>query len=297
MIKVRHLIRRSPALIRIIIGLLLTVAIASPIFFPLYQFEYAATQGQTVIWAPIALFTVFVLLLPQWLRWIHGVNRPWRHIGLQGKAVWWKTWILAFGAGMVGVVLLYGLQIWLGWGRWMPPPTHWGRNLMEGLLVGIGVGLAEEILFRGWLLFELEQDYRPLAALGFDAGIFAIAHYLRPLSEILATWPQFVGLLLLGVALVWARRIPVRQTEGQRPITTLGPAAGLHGGLVFAYYQFDVNDLVSMTDRVPAWITGIGGNPLAGLLGLGFLSLIAFSTYRASHRPMVLQRSPIGSQR
>jgi hypothetical protein len=73
-------------------------------------------------------------------------------------------------------------------------------------------------------------------------------------------------------------------------LTTLGYAAGLHGGLVWAYYQVDVNNLVLATDAVPPWITGIGGNPLAGLLGLGLLGAIAYRTYVASHRKISGQR-------
>jgi len=45
-----------------------------------------------------------------------------------------------------------------------------------------------------------------------------------------------------------------------------------------------VNDLVLSTERVPEWMTGIGGNPLAGLLGVGFLMVISGITYAASHR-------------
>jgi membrane protease YdiL (CAAX protease family) len=261
----------------------LTIAIAAPIFVPLYQLEYAATQGKTVIWAPITLFIVFMLCLPSWLRHVHRCPRPWSQLGLNGGVTGGKAWFIAFAAGWMGVVLLYGLQLLLGWSVWVPPnPADLGRNLLAGLLVGVGVGLAEEIIFRGWLLFELEQDYRPLPALWLNAGLFAIAHYLRPLSEIWATWPQFVGLLILGAALVWARRIPLRGTPSQSTMTTLGPAAGLHGGLVFAYYQVDVNDLVSTTGRVPEWVTGIGGNPLAGLLGLGCLGVIAYTTFTLS---------------
>ena len=284
MTQVWHVIRLSPALIRIGIGLLATVAIAAPIFLPLYQAEYAATQGKTIIWAPIALFSIFVLLLPKWIRRIHRCSHPWLCLGMTGGQTWWQGWLLYFGIGLFGVMLLYGLQISLGWGVFrFPAQGKLGANLLEGLLVGIGVGLAEEVIFRGWLLFELEQDYRPLPALWLNAGIFAIAHYLRPLSEILATWPQFVGLVLLGATLVWARRIPTRGNQSQSALTTLGPAAGLHGGLVFAYYQFDVNDLVSPLDTIPGWITGIGGNPLAGLMGLVCLSAIAYITYTASH--------------
>jgi hypothetical protein len=165
----------------------------------------------------------------------------------------------------------------------MPPvPSQVLPNLFEGFLVGLGVGLAEELLFRGWLLFELEQDYPAVGALWLNAVIFAIAHYLRPLEAILESWPQFLGLLLLGLTLVWARRIPLRQGPLNQG-TTLAFAAGLHGGLVWAYYQVDVNDLVVATGQVPDWITGIGGNPLAGILGLALLGGIAYGTYLLSH--------------
>lgn len=283
MLKVWHGIQRSPAWLRVVILLLVTVVVAAPIFFPLYQFEYTATQGKTVIRAPIALFCVFVLLLPLWMRCVHQRSRPWQALGMHCLRAWLRTWLVAFVAGGLAVGLLYGLQLLLGWSTWVGPGTaNWPYNLLEGLLVGVGVGLAEELIFRGWMLFEFEQDHPLPIALVVDAGIFAIAHYLRPLSEILATWPQFVGLFLLGCALVWARRIPLSPSGHHKPTTTLGPAAGLHGGLVFTYYQFDVNDLVSTTNRVPDWITGVSGNPLAGLLGLSLLGAIAYITYTLS---------------
>ena len=276
-------IRRCPALVRVAVGLAGVVLLAVPIALPLYYWEYTATQGKSVIWAPISLFIVFVVGLPSWMRGVHHCRYPWRQLGFSQRDRWWQGWAIAFIAGIVGIMLLYGLQWVLGWSTWQGLGPAAGRFLLEGLLVGFGVGLAEELLFRGWLLYELEEDFTPAAALGLNALIFAIAHFLRPWSAILATWPQFVGLALLGVALVWARRIPVAGRWQQRRITVLGPAAGLHGGLVFAYYQVDVNDLMMATGQVPEWVTGIGGNPLAGLLGLGFLSVIASITYYASN--------------
>lgn len=268
---------------RVVICLAGAVLLAVPIALPLYYWEYASTQGQSVIWAPVSLFVVFVLGLPSWMRGVHHCRYPWRQLGFSQGDLWWRGWGVAFIAGIVGIGLLYGLQLLIGWSTWQGLGPAAPRFLLEGLLVGIGVGLAEELLFRGWLLYELEQDFTPAAALWLNALIFAIAHFLRPLSAILATWPQFVGLVLLGAALVWARRIPVARRWQQRDTTVLGPAAGLHGGLVFAYYQVDVNDLVVATAQVPEWVTGIGGNPLAGLLGLGFLSVIGGITYGASH--------------
>ena len=276
-------IDRGPALVKIVAYLVGVIGLAAPIVVPLYRWEYVTTDGQSVIWAPVTLLGVFVLCLPRWLRRVHACRTPWQALGFQNPRAWCRSWGYAFIAGVMGIVLLYGLQLLLGWGRWQSPSQDVGRFLLEGSLVGVGVGLAEEFLFRGWLLYELEQDFTAAIALWINAIIFAIAHFIRPLSAILATWPQFVGLVLLGAALVWARRIPTGTRQGQQTITTLGAAAGLHGGLVFAYYQVDVNDLIMRTGQVPEWLTGIGGNPLAGLLGLIFLSVICAATYRASH--------------
>jgi membrane protease YdiL (CAAX protease family) len=263
---------------------MLTIAIASPLCVPLYRWEYAATSGQSVIWTPIALLCVFLLGLPYWLQRVHRCSTPWQTLGFCGRRTWWLTWLIAFAIGVAGVGVLYGVQLLLGWGSWVTPKSApVVRNLLEGLLVGLGVGFAEEIVFRGWLLFELEQDYSAVVALWINAGLFAIAHYLRPLSEILATWPQFAGLLLLGCVLVWSRRIPIRTRQPPNVIPLLSPAVGLHSGLVFAYYQVDVNDLISASNTVPPWVTGIGGNPLAGVLGFGLLGAIAVGAYTVSH--------------
>lgn len=262
----------------------MSVLISAPLTIPLYRFEYAATAGKSVIWTPVLLLVIFVLVLPRWMRWIHRSPYPWRILGMVGGVTWVSGWLVSFLVGILGVLTLYGLQVFLGWGVWLwPESSPLFRNFWEGLLVGFGVGLAEELLFRGWMLFELEADSTPPLALLLNAGIFAIAHFLRPLSAILETWPQFLGLFVLGMALVWARRTPILRRDRSTQITTLGPAAGLHGGLVFTYYQFDVNDLVVSSNVVPEWVTGIGGNPLAGVLGLALLSAIAYAAYVTSH--------------
>ncbi len=276
--------QRSPAFIRVLGFLAAVILIAAPFIIPLYYLESRATDGQSVIGSPIALFVVFALGLPFWGKRIHHLKKPWQALGFGGGLTWWQHWGIAFVLGALGVALLYALQVALGWGVWVTPATdRVFSNLLEGFLVGFGVGIAEELVFRGWLLFELEQDYAPAIALWVNAALFAITHYFRPLSVILTTWPQFLGLLLLGLTLVWARRIPIKSRQTATSRTLLGAAAGLHGGLVWAYYQVDVNDLIVTTGKVPDLLTGIGGNPLAGLLGLGLLSAIAAMVYKASH--------------
>lgn len=39
--------------------------------------------------------------------------------------------------------------------------------------------------------------------------------------------------------------------------------------------MINVGELIEYSGKVPEWVTGIQGNPLAGLMGLVFLSAIA----------------------
>jgi len=48
---------------------------------------------------------------------------------------------------------------------------------------------------------------------------------------------------------------------------------GIHSGLVWGYYLLKVGGLIIPHKNLSPWLTGIDGNPLAGLLGLGGLSL------------------------
>jgi membrane protease YdiL (CAAX protease family) len=233
----------------------------------------------------LTLLMLFVLAMGPWIRRIHGGRRPWRRLGVRGRG-WGVAWVYGWTLGIAGVVGLYGLQWILGWAAWGPLPEAMGRVVVEGTLAAVLVGFGEELFFRGWLLMELEADYAPGLALALDAGLFALAHYIRPWSAIVETWPQFIGLLMLGVMLVWARRCPLpgSQRSPRRPPTAIAFPAGLHGGLVWAYYQVSVGDLLPPTGRVPAWVTGLGGNPLAGAMGLGLLGLLASLVYRYRHR-------------
>lgn len=272
--------RSSPAPVRVGAFLMSVVAIAAPLALPIYQWEYARTAGKSVVWAPATLVLVFVLALPLWGRYGHYLQSPWATLGFVGGARWFRCWLLACLLGVGATLFLFGLYVCLGWAVPAIAPSGFVILLGEAVLIGLLVGLAEELLFRGWLLFELGQDYGPRLTLWLNALLFAIAHYLRPLEAILETWPQFLGLLLLGLTLVWARRSPLSRHS---PQTSLAWPAGLHAGLVATYYVVEVGNWVEITGRVPAWVTGIGNNPLAGVAGLILLGAIATFFYRRSH--------------
>jgi membrane protease YdiL (CAAX protease family) len=118
------------------------------------------------------------------------------------------------------------------------------------------------------MLEELEADYKPKASLITAAFIFAALHFIKPIDAMLATSPQFPGLFLLGAIVIIAKR---------RNRNLLGMSIGLHAGMIWAYYIINVGKIVEYSGRVPDWVTGINGNPLSGILGLIFLTLLAIS--------------------
>jgi len=220
------------------------------------------------------LYVGFLIGLPIWGRRVHGWSRSFQHCGLRLQPQFGKDLGLALLIGVLGVFALFGVETLMGWAQPTTPSPRFVRFIFEGLLMALAVGFAEEMLFRGWVLAELEQGYSAMAALLMDAVFFAATHFIKPWSEIVRTLPQFLGLVLLGVALVWARRSPTGPRGKQ--LTRLGYPIGLHAGLIWGYYIVNVGGLSEYTDRVPQWVTGIDNNPLAGLLGLILLGLIAW---------------------
>jgi membrane protease YdiL (CAAX protease family) len=268
-------------LVRVLIFLLIVVVLWLPPALPLYWLARQEILPGGDLVPTALLYVVFLLVLPRWERYVRGESQPWAKIGFAGR--WPLAQGMAMGAmlGALSLGILAMVQIALGWATLSSGGAR-GLELIQIALVGaaaaIAVGWSEEVLFRGWLLRELEQSWRPAVALGATSLIFAIAHFIKPLDAMLALLPQFLGLLLLGLVLGWARRIPVGAGK-----TGLGHPVGLHAGLVWGYYLLQVGELLETTAAVPTWITGIDGNPLAGLLGVTLLAGLGVVIFRQSH--------------
>ncbi|MFM7615831.1 MAG: type II CAAX prenyl endopeptidase Rce1 family protein, partial [Synechococcales cyanobacterium] len=123
------------------------------------------------------------------------------------------------------------------------------------------------LLFRGWLLDELNRDYDPRLSTAINAILFAVAHFIRPISAIVSTLPQFPALVLLGLTQVWGKH----KKRGR-----LGLPMGLHGGLVWGYYIINVGGLVQPSGVVPDWVTGVNNNPFQGIVGMLGMALLAY---------------------
>ncbi|EAZ91961.1 CPBP family intramembrane glutamic endopeptidase [Crocosphaera chwakensis] len=273
------IIANYPAPFRLVIFIILLLVFWLPVAVPLYLLLENDPNLTTIITMAI-LYLEFIALLFIWNKKVYKINHWWRTYGLVFTR---KNGIELLNGLSVGLSFTFGLFIIeaiLGWIKFVPPSDNFTVIVFEGLLTALGIGLAEELFFRGWLLEELKKDYHPKLFIFLNGIIFATLHFLKPIEEIIRTFPQFPALFLLGITLVWAK-----MGHGNR----LGICIGLHGGLVWGYYILNVGDLVNYTNKVSPLITGIDNNPIAGimgLIGLGMLSLLTGGPTQKVKKPI-----------
>ena len=253
-----ELLINLPAPLRLFTMLAIVVVLWLPLGLPLLH-RIPDPDWQSILGLGLG-YGEFLLVLWGWGKWVAQRSRPLEYYGLVIPS-FGVPWLRGLGLGWAVIFGLYGVQGLLGWVTWQTPEFTLVRIALEGLAVAIGVGFAEELLFRGWLLEELRQDYTLPPAIVWSSTLFAVAHFLKPWSEIWRTLPQFPGLLCLGLILAQAKS------------THLGRSMGIHTGLVWGYYCIKVGALVIPNDRTADWLQGVNENPLAGLLGLGILIL------------------------
>ncbi|MBD0263846.1 MAG: CPBP family intramembrane metalloprotease [Tolypothrix sp. Co-bin9] len=233
----------------------------------------------TILTMPL-LYVEFILLLRVWGIKVYKQPQILRHYGLERTPQNAIDLLRGLGIGLINILILFAVEGLLGWVVWQKPSIFLVKIILEGLIVALAYGFAEELLFRGWLFDELQRDYNPRVVVWATAVIFAVSHFIKPLPEIIQTSPQFFGLLLLALLLLSAKRL----RRGR-----LGLAIGLHAGLLWGYYIINVGQLTKYSGAVPDWVTGVNRNPLAGLMGLLLLSALALWMGRKS-RAIALMR-------
>jgi len=252
--------------------LLLWLPLATPIYLLVKDTNLASIATLVI------LYIEFILLLKVWGLVVKQQPHVFSYYGLKFTRLNGVDLLNGLILGLSSVVILFCLEGWLGWLVWQNPPANFSKIVLESLAVGLAIGLAEELLFRGWLLTELQQDYSFNLATWVDAVIFAGAHFIKPLEAIKHTLPQFPALLFLGLTQVWGKQ----WRRGR-----LGLPIGLHSGLVCCYYIVNVGNLVNYTGKIPDWVTGVNKNPLQGVMGILFMGGLALWMGRNSSKTPV----------
>ena len=213
-------------------------------------------------------FLLFLLLMPRWIRLRWPSKQPWVALGLRGLAPHHPSSFSVLFHGLLWSVFLLALIVLpLLLGHWAQfQRTDSVRLLLDAFVLLFGVGLAEELLFRGWLWEELNQLLGAKAGVISQAAIFSLVHTRFNMG----VWPMMgllSGLFLLGLVLALRRWLDHGSLWG---------CVGLHGGLISGWFLLEKNALQLSADA-PAWLIGPGGNnsnPLGGLVAIGALTFL-----------------------
>jgi len=220
--------------------------------------------------APWTLMAL-LLSLPLRLRRVWNEPTPWCRLGVLAPPQ--RALGALLGGWAKALALLAPIAVLLvvsGLARWQPNLSP--AELANALALGLGVGFAEELLFRGWLWGELALHLGRSRGAVAQAVIFSLAHVRADLG-IAGLVGLLGGLVLLGLALALQRR-----ADGG----LLWGAVGLHGGLVGGWFALLQGALVLRPDG-PLWLVGPGGanpNPVGGLLGWLGLTLVLLALVR-----------------
>ncbi|MFM2312795.1 MAG: hypothetical protein RLZZ04_2071 [Cyanobacteriota bacterium] len=268
--KIAKKIAEFPAPLRLAIFLGALSVLWLPLALPIYWLLRSDSNLASIL----TMGLLFVELLFGWQWWgkfVHGDRHIYTRYGLAKNSANIREFWQGLAIGFWLCLGLFITEALFGWIVVINPSASLIRIIIEGWFSAVGIACAEELLFRGWLLDELQRDYGKKICIWVSAIAYALAHFIKPMEEIIRTAVTFPALVLLGIALVLAKykygddgAFP----EGNR----LGRSIGIHGGLVWGYYIVNVGQLIEYTDQVPVWVTGIDGNPIAGVMGLVFLS-------------------------
>ena len=128
----------------------------------------------------IFTFLIYVFSLPKWFKLRWGFKNTWTLLGISkiNKIDKNINLFIFFLRGFLLSIILISLIlipiIWTKWGYWIG--TISPNTFINAICLLLGVGFAEELIFRGWLLEELKNQFGLKTAILGQALIFSIVH-------------------------------------------------------------------------------------------------------------------------
>jgi len=233
-----------------------------------FLFNREISSNNLSILGTIITFILFLILLPSWGRIRWKTNDIWLSIGLDFKNIYTALKIF-FNGFIFSVFLIIILFIFFLLSGWIDRVDYIKFiQLLNAILLIVGIVFAEEMIFRGWLMEEMVLLVGMRRGMIFQSAIFSLAHYRSDLS-LLALIPFLTGLFLFGIVLTFRRIIDKGSLWG---------CIGLHGGLVGIWYLFD-SGMVSFSIDTPYFLLGPSRNmvnPIGSVIGIIILLITIF---------------------
>ena len=233
-----------------------------------YLFNRDISYNTLSIIGTIITFIMFLFILPSWgsIRW--KTNNLWVSIGLdlKNKLVAFKIFFSGFIFSVFLISILFLFCFICGWVDRIDYIRF--SELLNAILLIVGIVFAEEIVFRGWLMEEMVLLFGLRRGIIMQSTIFSLAHYRSDIG-LLALIPFFTGLFLFGIVLTLRRTIDRGSLWG---------CIGLHGGLVGVWYLFDAG-MVVFSINIPYFLLGPSKNmvnPIGSVIGITILLVTIF---------------------
>lgn len=190
----------------------------------------------------------------------------------------YRGWLADIAVGIGLGVLLSLLGFLAQWGSgWLTISGFAWQSLSVSGLVGalalecilfVMVGFNEELLFRGYIMQNLAEDWGTVVAVFVTSALFGLAHLLNPYASLISTLSIALGGIFAAYGYLVTRSLWL-------PIA-LHFSADFFGGVVFGLpISGSLEDfrLIQVSVNGPEFITGGPFGPEAGLIGFGTLLL------------------------
>ena len=288
--------RRLRAFWRLVVFLVIAAAVANPLVLALDATGRPFLESTLV--NPLIAVGFFVAL---WVNARYIDRRPWRDVGLERTAAWWRDLGVGFAIGAVIMSALFLVAWSLGWVdvREVGHTEFAGVPFVVAFLGQLGRYAAgsffEELMSRSYLLRIVAEGVSGrvvsrkqalLASWVLTSILFGALHLANPNATVLSALNITLLGMLFGLGLVYTGRLAL-------PI-------GLH--MAWNVFQNNIFGLPNsgkgatttllMTEVAgPPWVTGGAFGPEGGLLSLGAIGLGSMLMWwwlrRCYQRPML----------
>lgn len=153
----------------------------------------------------IVFFNLIGVFATLWIFTVKADNDKFISLGFQSKC-FFKEFGSGFGLGILAIVAGYVLLIGLD-EIWYEEVTFIPGEILTMTALFLFVSLAEETVFRGYILRNLLISFNKYVALIISAILFTVLHLINPHINLMGAISLFCAGLLCGIAYLYTKTL------------------------------------------------------------------------------------------
>lgn len=220
-----------------------------------------------------AILIIIVTIICQLLR-----KRPITEITGNFNLSWTRQFFAGLATGAALMIFPAIILTLSGFANWQINDFTFS-TIFSGLIIFVGVALAEETLFRGFVFQRLIESLGQWPAQLLTAGMFLLTHLNNPgmtgTTKIFASLNIFIASVMFGLAFIKTKSLALPMGIHFMANFMQGAILGFGVSGERGHSLFLAN-----ADKSPAWLSGGEFGLEASLPGLVTLTVITFLLYR-----------------